>query len=162
MRLVLLFVTLMSTFAYAGDFNFSSKIEPSFRIPSATVVGLTNITYDGSPILTISPDDKFKLNSLKVAYESARRSGDIEKARTIGLEIDATNPVEKNFGILCRKMGFKQIVSGGGISINAMKLGLPGRFAMVQNGELVVTTVTQQNPVGAQLSVVTGLACTTK
>lgn len=137
MKLIFTLVTLMSSLAYAGNFNYSSRPEPSFQIQGENVVGLTNITYEGSPILTISPEDKFKQTA--------------SSANT-----------QQNFQLLCEKMGFKQIVTGGGISINAMKIALPARFAMVQNGQVVVTTVTQENPMGTQLSVITGLACTTK
>ncbi|MCM2281940.1 MAG: hypothetical protein NDI61_08860 [Bdellovibrionaceae bacterium] len=138
MKLIFTLVTLVSPLAYAGNFNYSLRPEPSFQIQGENVVGITNITYEGSPILTMSPEDKFKQTT------------------------SSTNTSRQNFQLLCEKMGFKQIVTGGGISINAMKIGLPARFAMVQNGQVVVTTVTQENPMGTQLSVITGLACTTR
>ena len=107
MKFILLPVVLMSSLANASSLTFNSNPEPAFRIPGETVIGLTNVAYDGAPILTLSPEDRAKQNSLKMALEAARNAGDAGKTQTISSEIALANTTEKNFDFLCQKMGGK-------------------------------------------------------
>ena len=103
MKFILLPVVLMSSLANASSFTYNSKPEPAFQIPGETVIGLTNIAYDGAPILTLSPEDRAKQNSLKMALESARNAGDADKAQAISAELALANTTEKNFHFLARR-----------------------------------------------------------
>lgn len=157
MKLQILFgFLLISSLASAKDFQFKAEKRADYQDSNKYVYDITNLTYKGYPILTLSPEDSI-VN--KVVWQARKDGFSKNDSEQIDLSSNALNYIpnfSQNYETLCRLLGFKANSAGSGNKIHIVE---PAIVAVVHSGKISLRAIDPELVRKAGLSTITGLSC---
>ena len=153
---VLSLLALSSSGAFAASgFKYVRTVEDD-----SNRVRFTYLTYEGAPILTISPEDRLVMELLWKIRAIGFQNQDQQLIDDASAALQYPNNFNNNYDLLCERLGYKSPSSSGmGQSLKTLGISLPARVVSIRNSQLTFIELNEKTKNVDKLSVITGLGC---